>query len=496
MVSQAFVNSFSRVWFQDGGPGPARNRTYQGNWKAGAVSWDKGDLTVIREPDPNSYGAFSRVGRFRGEPGDPELPIMARYSFQRSKLLKAARFDCEHAIQLHIGKCKNPQIFDRGWDKVLILEGAAITNYSTDDLGAMDPSETSAVNEDVPFKGVDLYEVFQLNFSAQAGAAVTREITSIYVCDAQQCGACGASSDGCQVVVALEGGVSASPGLPPRVHYTTDGGATWATRTVTTLAANQAGTVIFCAGLNTVVLSADDNALHYIPISNLVAGTGSWTEVTTGFGTAAQAPLAAWSLGASETWIVGEGGYIFFTDDPINGVVQKDAGVTTTQNLNDVHFYDSLNGVAVGASNTVVFTANQGVSWTSVTGPAVGVVLNAVWMQTPTTWFVGTAGGALWYTQDSGMTWVQKRFSGDNVGQVRDIVFVTPSVGYMAHSTATAGRILRTIDGGYSWYVLPEGAGSIPTNDYISRLAVCVDPNIVYAGGLGATPDGIILKAA
>jgi photosystem II stability/assembly factor-like uncharacterized protein len=479
MAQQALVNSYSRVWFQEGGAGPSKARTYHGNWQAGAVSWDKGDLTTIREPDPNSYGKFIRVGRFRGEPGDPELPLRARYTQQRSVLLRAARRDCAHTLQVHIGTCRDPQDFARGWEKTLILEEAAITSYGTDDLGALGPDETAPINEDVPFTGTDLYEVTRLNFSEQGGALVTREITSVYVCDSEQCGACGVSSDGCQVVLALEGAVSASPGLAASLLLTTDGGATWVERSITTLAATERGDRVFCVGSNVIVISSASESLHYAPLADLVANTATWTEVTTGF-VATKGPIAAWTLGATETWFVGEGGYIYYSADPTGGVEVSDAGSVTTSDLNDVHFVDG------------------GVTWTELTGPAVGVVLNAVWMKSPTEWLVGTAGGALYYTVDSGVNWTIKAFPGSGAGSVRDIVFVTPSVGYMAHSTATpAGRILRTIDGGYSWYVLPEGSGAIPENDYVGQLAVCVEPNIVFGGGLGGNAvDGFLVKAA
>lgn len=497
-MDTAYTNSLSRVWFQEGGPGPANRPIYYGTWKAGAPSWDMGDITRIRVPDPDRYGSFVRAGSYRGEPGDPELSITARYTLDRSTLLRAARANCAHTLHIHMGQCENPQDFARGWKKSLLLEEAEITNWSAEDIGALGPDETAAVNEEVPFTGSDLYEVMPINLTELAGATITREITSVYVCDRQQCGECGASSDGCQVILALEGGISASPGLPPRVHYTVNGGGTWATRTVTTLAANQAGSRVFCSGSYTVVISADDNAHHYILTSDLVAASGSWTEVTTGYGTTAQAPLAAWSLGGTETWLVGEGGYIYFMGDPTSGVTQNSAGTTTTQNLNDVHFSDSDHGVAVGASNTVVFTTNGGDSWVSVTGPAVGIVLNAVWMVSQTAWFVGAANGSLYYTLNSGVTWTEKVFPGSGTGQVRDIVFTTPSVGYLAHSTSTpGGRIFRTLDGGYSWYLLPEGSGSIPANDYVSSLAVCDDPNIVFGGGLGDNAtDGFLVKGA
>jgi len=69
----------------------------------------------------------------------------------------------------------------------------------------------------------------------------------------------------------------------------------------------------------------------------------------------------------------------------------------------------------------------------------------------------------------------------------------------MIHNTGSAGRLFRTIDGGYSWYVLPEGTGSIPSNYQLNSIALCDDPNIVYAGGLETNSgdyDGILIVGA
>jgi photosystem II stability/assembly factor-like uncharacterized protein len=118
-------------------------------------------------------------------------------------------------------------------------------------------------------------------------------------------------------------------------------------------------------------------------------------------------------------------------------------------------------------------------------------------MASKSTWFIGNAGGALWYTEDAGVNWVRKDFPGSGTGEVRDIKFATNSVGFMAHdSTAPLGRILRTINGGQSWTVEPLSTLSIPANDRINALAVSIeDPNVVYAGGLADDAvDGIIIK--
>jgi photosystem II stability/assembly factor-like uncharacterized protein len=144
----------------------------------------------------------------------------------------------------------------------------------------------------------------------------------------------------------------------------------------------------------------------------------------------------------------------------------------------------------------VVFTTD-GFTWTAVTGPAPAVALNAVWMKSETEWFVGDAGGNLWYTRNSGTTWVAKGFPGSGSGAVEDIKFSNDTVGFMSHTTAAGkGRILRTVDGGYSWVVAPEGDTSVPDNDKLNALAVCpYDVNLVFGAGLNTNAvDGIIIK--
>jgi photosystem II stability/assembly factor-like uncharacterized protein len=112
---------------------------------------------------------------------------------------------------------------------------------------------------------------------------------------------------------------------------------------------------------------------------------------------------------------------------------------------------------------------------------------------------VGTATGRLYYTRDGGLTWTEKAFPGSGAGVIRDIQFSTPSVGYMAHDTATPrGRILRTIDGGASWYVAPEGNTAFPTQQRLTSLAATADDaNVIFAGGLALNgTDGIIVRGA
>lgn len=495
--SRVHQSGLSRVFLIENGAGPANVARYMGLWKAGAPSWAQGDVTTIKIPSETRYNQFDAIGKIQGERGDPQVTIMARYELSHlSDLLRLARNGCDHDLQIHLGECSEPKDFNAGWEKVLVLESARATNWSTGDIGALQESERALVNEEVPFTGQDLYEVGRMDFAEQALTQIVQEIVGVTVCDAVNCGICGISSDGCQIVFAVTLSAGGSPGLAAELIWTEDGGTTWNDDNISTLSPTENPNGLACIGTNLVVVSDDSESLHYAPIADILDGSAVWTEVTTGF-VATKGPRAVFTLGPSLTWMVAEGGYVYFTDDPTAGVEVQDAGVATVNDLNDIHGYDEENLVAVGNTNTVLLTRNGGTTWASITGPAVGVNLNTVWMKSEDEWYVGTAGGKLYYTRDGGDSWTEKTFTGSGAGQVRDLYFATPSVGFMAHDTATPrGRILRTIDGGNSWYVLPEGSGTLPLNDRVNALAAC-DPNTVFGGGLADNAtDGYLVKGA
>lgn len=492
-------SDFSRMWLLEGRAGPAVVPQYESYWKAGAPTWALGAVTNQYVPDPSQYGQFDVSGRIIGERGNPELPVTARYYADvASVLLQLARAGCDSDLHIHIGLCKDPRDFNAGWDKILVLEAARPTQWATTEQGAMMPGERAMVNEQVPFTGSDLYEIMPIVFQEQAASQIVQEVVDVTICDTAQCGECGIPSDGCEHVFGVTLSNGGSPGLPAEVIFTADGGGTWDDTNISTLGATEDPDALACVAPNLVVVSEDSESLHYAPVADILAGTETWTEVVTGF-VAAHGPRDIFSADPAHTWIVGAGGYIYFAADPTAGVEVQDPGVVTVQDLNAIHGVDNQHLVAVGASNTVIVTDNGGETWAAITGPDVGVALNCVWMRSEREWFIGAADGSLYYTLDYGANWYEKTFPGSGAGQVRDIAFSSPTVGYMAHSTATpAGRILRTVNGGYSWYVAPENNNVIPANDYVAALAVCPENvNVVYGAGLADNAtDGFLVKGA
>lgn len=490
------LSGFSRVWSIENLAGPGHTPMYQGLMKIGDPSWGRGDVTRVEIPSDNAYDEFEQVAEVKGETDNPAFTLMGRYPMDLSTLLSLTRRGCPVDVQAHLGKCRDPRSFNGGWEKVVVFERARITNYGIENFGALGSDERAPTNETADLSARDWYEVVRLTFEELGAATVTREIISIDVCDRVQCGDCGVTSDGCQNVLATQIGAGATPGVPPAVLYSNDGGATWAGVNITSLLGNEAPSDSECVGGNFIVISSTDESLHYARVSDILLGTPTWNQVTRGF-VFARGPNAIVSSDTDHTWIVGQAGYIYFTADPTQGVSVQEAGNLTAQNLNDVDALDESIVVAVGNSNVIEASDNGGITWRLITGPVPGQNARSVAIKDQFTWIVGMDNGTLWYTINEGQSWTQIALPITG-SRVDDIKFTTRSVGYLSlRVTGSFARILRTLDGGNSWYVLPEGPGSIPNNTRLNQVAVCADANVVFGGGLssGGT-DGIIVKAA
>jgi hypothetical protein len=238
------------------------------------------------------------------------------------------------------------------------------------------------------------------------------------------------------------------------------------------------------------------NEIAYTPKSDLNGIIDpTWTLVTTGFVASCQ-PNDAWSTG-QYAFIVGNSGYVYGTSNPTSGVTVLDAGNATGFNLYCVHGLSETFAVAGGDNGALIFTLD-GVSWTlSPTSPVgIGVRINTVWVKSETCWMVGCSNGKMYYTLNQGVSWVEKAFSGSGSGSVTDIVFPTKTVGFMTHTTTVPhGRMFKTLDGGYSWFLMPSKTGTLPANDKIDALAYCsTDPNFVIGVGLADdAADGYIV---
>lgn len=483
-------SAYTRVFIIEGRARADHEPEYLSCLRMAGLSQGFGDIERIECPDPYKYGEFIEVGQIRGATERPTTTLEGRYEVDvLSTLARLARKGCAFDVQLHMGTCQDPSSFN-SFSKAIILEKANITNFSTDDLGALASGDNSEVNESVDISAAMFYEVKPLTVSEAAGSTVINEVLDVIYADQIACGECEDESGGCEKIYAVTAAAGGSPATVPDLLFSLDGGSTWISHDIDAYSAAEDADAVAKIGDYIVVIANAGDSLAYVLKSDLNSYTDpTFTEVTTGF-VGAGSPIDMWSTG-NYAFIVGDGGYIYGCADPTAGVTVLDAGNATIDDLKAVHAISEAFAVAVGENGAVVYT-EDGSLWGAVNSrpSAPGEHLTCVWVKGENEWLVGSDAGKLYATYDKGVTWSEVTFSGSGAGTVYDIAFATDSVGYLAHATATpAGRVFRTIDGGKSWKLTPEASGTIAANDYVGALAACANDANKFVG-VGLADDG------
>lgn len=487
--------SLSRVFTIEGRAQPSVAPVYQSCMRMLSPTQNFGDIERVEVPDPDNYDKFIEAAQIRGNVERVTTSIEGRYALEIiSDLLRMAKIGCSMDAQLHLGICTDPSDFNT-FKKIVVLENAQITNWTAEDLGALQSDDNAAINETAELSAEMIYEIVPLVVQAIAGSTVTNEVLDAFYCDSVNCGDCEDSSDGCQRVFGITKAAGGSPGTPADVVFSLNGGSAWFADDIDTIGVAEDPSAADCLGNYIVVVSNASASLHYALKSEFNGYTDpAFTEIATGIVGGGE-PNDIFTIGRY-AFIAGDGGYVYGTSDPAGGVTALDAGEAVVDDLLRVHALSDKFAVAVGKNGAVVYTENGSVFGAVTTRPVgIGIDLTAVFVKSEAEWWVGSNDGQLFYTDDKGTTWTAKAFSGSGSGVVHDIVFATDSVAYLAHATTTpAGRVLRSYDGGYSWNILPEGTSVMPANDQVNRLATCADANKFIAGGLADDgADGIML---
>lgn len=480
-----------RIFIQDGVGNPSRPYAYYGCVTLGGLNQDLGTPDPIYCPSPTQRNKWDIVGRVQKTPGLGTADFTARLNRTLSDVwwdLKER--GCDLNIQAVIGQCQRADNFN-SWESKILIRNAQMTAFNLGGLNPMDGDSNAAVDGTGSFTFIDFNRIRIVRFAEQADTEILSEVIDGFYNDFVQCGDCGVPSDGCQKLYWLTIANPGSPGLSSQLVYTLNGGSTWLSSDIATLA-GQSGTKMAAVGLYIVVISQVDDAHHYKLFSEIADGTGTWTRNGSGY-VGANGPSAIYSKSPDDTFIAAQGGYIYHMTNPASAVTILSDGSATIQDLNAIHGKgDTI--VAVGNSNAILVSQNDGASFSLVVGPAVGVNLTAVWVMTATTWFVAT-NTALYYTVDGGVTWTQSALS-SGVTAIKDIKFYDSNVGYVAATVSGAGRVFRTTDGGNSWQYQSPHISGLPASARINVVAPC-GFNRVGAGGLASVgTDGLVAIAA
>lgn len=483
-------SAFSRVWAIEGRARPDHTPDFLNFMKQMGIDWSLGSVNPIYDPSQDQYGKFEQVGEFRDEEERPTTSLVAHFpTDEKSKLIGYAQSGCALDIQLHIGECQDPKFYN-DFDKVVIWEGVLLENYSTDDLGALEPGEQGKADETGDISARKMYEFMPLSFAAREPSVVTNELLDVIMCDSPSCGDCETESGGCNRIMAISSAAGGSPGTPADVVFSLDKGLNWLAHDVDTLGVAVNPTGIECVGSYVVVISnTAGDEMHIALISEFTATDDpAFTQITTGF-VAAGGPNDIYSLG-NIAYLCGERGYIYKTEDPAAGVTVIDASAATISDLNAIYMLTEEFGVTVGNDGEIVRIVGDIAGALATSPVGIGTNFNTVLVKSETEWFVGDNAGVLRYTLDGGATWTTITLPGTAPSTITDIEMSSDSVMYVSGTVGTKGEIYISIDGGRSFIRAPRATtGAMPNNDGINGLAVC-QHDVDFVTGVGLHSDG------
>lgn len=505
-ADEVLTQKHVRFFTQPGGPSPANSLLYSGIDGAylnieSADNPRSGGINPINVHDPRVSGRYRRVGR---SVDPPDFPTFSTQFLQKKNALPrhlTTLGDCVTNFYQVVGDCKDLSDFVNGWTAYVKIMSYAENTSQTEAGGAFDGDEQ--LMDELEWTAANVYNVGSLAFGEKAAVDVYSEVIDIVYGSRVQCGNCGPADNGTQLIYAVVNNVIASPGEAPDVYYSLDGGATWTNQSITAAVATDVPVAIDVVG-NYLVVLFDDGATggyYYTELNNVNgAPSSAWTKVTTGF---VQAPTDMFVRSARSVWVSAEAGYIYKIENLSQGAIVKDNGSATSENLARIHGLEDL-VVAVGANGAVVYSLNNGITFSATSTDPSSDDNQAVSVVDEYLWYVGDDAGNVFYTRDQGISWTEIAGIVGAATAVQDIIFATDEVGYIAYITAgPVAGIATTFNGGADWTRTSPRLLNIPTADRFNRLAIPEVPNLnvaannIAVGGLaGNGSDGIILVAA
>ena len=473
---------------------------------------DIADVVVPKGGVERSYCIDPATGRFvpgvrrQGPGGSPTTSLTAHIGLNKDWLEQIQ--NCPTTIYIHKAPCGDRRNF-LNYERSYTLRYAIFTQQTLSNL-AMLMSTTGAPGESTQAFDVDIdvkKDTFKLLMTGLT-TAETEDGLDIAFCNTEQCaGYCGPGKALCTEGVIV---YAAAAGNTANVEYTTNGGATWT-------AATGAGPFDAEEDIVSVVCFAvgDGTRTRWVVARDLEAAPATpaeiawsddsgttWNVVTVGTtnGEGGQWCGALFALDHRHIWFVTNQGNIFFSEDGALSWTEQGVGVTGNA-LNYVRFVDYHFGLAVGATNTVLFTRDGGRHWNSLAGPSVANLLCCTIFDGHRAWVADDA-GHVWYTDVLALGMVAGDWSerlldtptgAVSTDRINDIMFVRESgfqtddhCGYLVtkwtEDGAYHGAIYRTINGGYDWEIWYTATMDAPVEFGLNAVWAC-GQNQAFATG-------------
>lgn len=468
-----------RIFIQEDGANPSAPYRYYGCLMMDSPSQDLGTPDPVYCPSSEVRNTWDIVDDIAKAQALGSFDFTQHASQFLSEIwMQLKRKRCKLNVQATASACSRPDDFTE-WDAKIVFIGARISTLGISPLNPLSGDDNAIVDWTGTFNFRDWDVIKSILFGEVADSTILADVLDGMFYDTAQCGDCGTPSDGCQVAYLLTTANTGSPGLSGQLLYSLDGGSTWAGIDINTLG-GLAPNRFAVMGTRMVVISQATGSHHYKKLSDINAGVaGGWTNVSTGY-VSTKGPRAIYVKNSAQGYIAAAGGYIYYLTNATSGVSVLTDGSITAQDLNDIAGSGNTI-VAVGGSNAVLVSNNDGNSFSLVTGPAVGVNLTAVWCLSTKIWFVGTGTGRLFYTLNGGTSWTEQSLG---ASVINDIRFESNGiVGYIAAEVGGVATIYRTTDGGNTWSSDAPDLDGLPTTWVRANFVYPCYLNTVLTGG-------------
>lgn len=440
------------------------------------------DVKGVSAPRGDTNPVYCRVGKnkfaiqrtWRGTPGLGSMTIVA----YDTVLNYLQELPCAFNLAvLHSASGSDDDLTN--FDYLYYYNGVEPTSEDIDThVVGIDPDEQVPIMLSMPASFRERVKVKKVAAQERdVSSLTTNDLNAVSFCDDPSCDNFGnLDTIGCQV------GYAASDGATAKILKTTGGGGggSWTAISSPFTDADDNIIDVVCDGDVVIAVNGENTAYAY----SWDAGV-TWTEVTT----PTRLINKAYMLGGTKVWFVAQDGYIYYSSNRGANASIQDAGVATSQSLNDISAADSLTLYAVGDNNAFLRTTDGGNIWSALTGPAASIFPNDLYkvLAIPGTdiVFIGDEQGNVYRSEDKGVTWSTVLTNTNLAGGIRGLVACDCNVVMVAGNTTdpyfygnAEGYVYQSVDGGNSWFGV-----EMPPNTGILDL-ICCDVNRYWAVGV------------
>lgn len=229
--------------------------------------------------------------------------------------------------------------------------------------------------------------------------------------------------------------------------------------------------------------------ISYFTLTSLSWGQAGWTVLNS---PTAFSLKALHLLDYNTIFIAGEGSRVFKSTDA-GGGWQDISPAFASVNFNDIVFFDTLNGLVIGSTGTILVTTDGGASWSPVSSGVTDNLYSVTFFDS-----IGICGAqsqTILVSSDRGNSWTiaQSGFFG---GGFWGSCMLSPQIGYVIGENSIFQPLLgRTTNGGQNWNFVPF---YLNNNEGRALDVQFTDINIGYAacrawdgrGAIAKTVDG------